>query len=117
VNISPLDPASPSSSLHPLLTLPGEYKSPRSCLNTLIAREGWDSLFKGSIVRCLVVVPLYALTFVIFEALQRWVKPGTFIGLRTWQQDLDSVRKSRFLAMQNKLKDEYGLDVEKMVKA
>jgi hypothetical protein len=37
--------------------------------------------------------------------------------VETRQQDLDSVRKSRFLVMQSKLKDEYGLDVEKMVKA
>lgn len=50
----------------------GEYPNPMACFRVQVAREGWDSLWKGSLVRIMVVVPLYALTFIIFETLQRW---------------------------------------------
>eukprot|EP01127_Copromyxa_protea_P014811 TRINITY_DN4184_c0_g1_i2.p1 TRINITY_DN4184_c0_g1~~TRINITY_DN4184_c0_g1_i2.p1 ORF type:complete len:764 (+),score=145.85 TRINITY_DN4184_c0_g1_i2:64-2355(+) len=81
-----------------------EYKNPLVCHKSIVAREGWDGLFKGTVARCLVT-------------LQQWLQPGTVLGLKTWQQELDSVRKSRLLAMQNRLREEYGLDIERMVRA
>jgi len=92
----------------------GNFRNPYECLLFLIKQEGVESLWKGTIARIFAIVPLFALTFLAFEWLQRNLQPGTVLGLSTFQEDFDLVRKNRVYRIHDGLKEDYGLDLGKI---
>jgi len=81
------------------------------CYLQMRSKEGILSLWKGSLSRTLVLVPLLTIGFTLFEMLQRIFAPDSLIPLSTWQHDFDIVRQSRITNVSRTLKEEFGIDL------
>eukprot|EP00455_Lapot_gusevi_P012218 TRINITY_DN1573_c0_g1_i2.p1 TRINITY_DN1573_c0_g1~~TRINITY_DN1573_c0_g1_i2.p1 ORF type:complete len:659 (+),score=187.14 TRINITY_DN1573_c0_g1_i2:93-2069(+) len=52
------------------------YKSVPDCFRQTVANEGYKALFKGIGPRCMIISPLFGITFMIYEKLQQHFFPG-----------------------------------------
>ena len=66
---------------------------------------------RGLAPRIMIIAPLFAITFMVFEKLQRLFAPQTKVPLQNMAEEFDLVRDSRLKHITSKLEEEFGLQV------
>lgn len=77
----------------------------------IIREEGSSAFLKGLAPRIMIIAPLFAITFMVFEKLQRHFAPQTKVPLQNMAVEFDLVRDSRLKHITSKLDSEFGLQV------
>eukprot|EP01087_Luapelamoeba_hula_P022554 TRINITY_DN8115_c0_g1_i1.p1 TRINITY_DN8115_c0_g1~~TRINITY_DN8115_c0_g1_i1.p1 ORF type:complete len:812 (-),score=140.28 TRINITY_DN8115_c0_g1_i1:58-2493(-) len=89
----------------------GDYKGVRDAATKMWRDEGYSAFMKGLAPRVLIIAPLFSITFMVFETLQRTLLPHMRPPLQSLEEEFGLVREQRLKKMTQLLEHEFGLSV------
>ena len=87
----------------------GKYDGIVDCVKQVYAKDGIRGLFRGLPARILIISPLFGITMMCYEMLQRLFFPNTQIGVAILDEDFASIRRSRLRYVDQQLELRYGV--------
>ncbi len=90
-----------------------KYSGILDCITTTYREEGWRAFTKGLVPRVLIISPLFGITFMVFEQLQRWLLPMKRVPLENIASDFAAIRRSRVAQIDAQLAIKYGIQLDK----
>lgn len=86
----------------------GNYSGIADCCKKVYQTEGLRGLFRGWTARILIISPLFGITMMCYEMLQRFFFPHAQIGVDILDEDFASMRRARLQNLDKQLHLRYG---------
>ena len=84
-----------------------EYSGIIDCVSSTIKSKGVSALFCGLKARILIISPLFGITMMCYEMLQRYFFPHAEVGLSILDEDVASIRRERLRYIDRQLQLKY----------